>query len=93
MYPGVAGGIYELFFNVSQDYANAHAVKFWCHICILKGMHMVTDYGGTMRKFPSLYDRKSTPTPKFLGTAEAYFVCHIGPNFQIYLIYAFIRCP
>jgi hypothetical protein len=21
---------------------------------------------------------------------KAYFVCHIGPNFQIYLIYAFI---
>ena len=21
--------------------------------------------------------------PKFLGTAEAYFVCHISPNFQI----------
>jgi len=25
--------------------------------------------------------RKSTP--KSLGTAEAYFICHIGPNFQI----------
>ena len=25
---------------------------------------------------------KFTPTPKFLGTAEAYFVCHIGPSFQ-----------
>ena len=36
---------------------------------------------------------KSTLTPKFLGTAEAYFVCHIGPNFQISLIYAFIGCP
>ena len=34
--------------------------------------------------------RKSTPTPKFLGTPEAYFVCHIIPNFQISLIYAFI---
>ena len=30
---------------------------------------------------------------KFLGTAEASFVCHIGPIFQILLIYAFIGCP
>ena len=30
---------------------------------------------------------------KFLGTAEAYFVCHIGLIFQISLIYAFIGCP
>jgi hypothetical protein len=38
--------------------------------------------------------KKSTPTPKFLGTAKAYFVCHIGPNFQIFFfIYAFIGCP
>ena len=27
--------------------------------------------------------RKSTPTPKFFGTAKAYFVCNIGTNFQI----------
>jgi hypothetical protein len=46
-----------------------------------------------VRKSPSLHDRKSTPTPKFLGTAKAYFVCHVGPNFQISLIYAFIGCP
>jgi hypothetical protein len=31
--------------------------------------------------------------PNFFGTAIAYFVCSIGPNFQISLIYAFIRCP
>ena len=36
---------------------------------------------------------KFTPTPRFFGTAEAYFVCHIGPNFQVSLIYAFIGCP
>ena len=36
---------------------------------------------------------KSNPNPKFLDLAEAYFVCHIGPNFQISLIYAFIGCP
>ena len=53
----------------------------------------LTDYGRLVKKSPSLNGRKSTPTPKFLGTAEAYFVCHIGPNFQISLIYAFIGCP
>ena len=53
----------------------------------------ITDYGRPVRKLPSLHGQKSTPNPKFLGTAEAYFVCHIGPNFQISLIYAFIGCP
>ena len=54
---------------------------------------VTTDYGCPVRKLPSLHGRKSTPNPKYLGTAEAYFVCHIGPNFQISLIYAFIGCP
>jgi hypothetical protein len=53
----------------------------------------VTDYRRPLRKLPSLHSPKSTPTPKFLGTAKAYFVCHIGQNFQISLIYAFIGCP
>ena len=52
-----------------------------------------TDYGHPVKKSPSLHGRKSNPNPKFLGTAEAYFVCHIGPNFQISLIYAFTGCP
>ena len=30
-----------------------------------------------------MHSRKFNPNPKFLGTAEAYFVCHIGPIFQI----------
>ena len=34
---------------------------------------------------------KAIPNSKFIGTAEAYFFCHIGPIFQISLIYAFIR--
>ena len=42
-----------------------------------------SDYGRLVRKSPSLHGRKST---KFLCTAKAYFVCHIGPNFQISLI-------
>ena len=37
------------------------------------------DYGRTVRISPSLHGRKSTTTPKFLGTANAYFV---GPNFS-----------
>ena len=52
-----------------------------------------TDYGSPERKKPSLHGRKFTPTPKFLGTAKAYFVCHFAPIFQISLIYAFIGCP
>ena len=57
--------------------------------CLVK----ITDYGHPERKYPSLHGRKFNPNPKFLGTAEAYFVCHIGPIFQISLIYAFIGCP
>ena len=33
-----------------------------------------------------MHGRKFNPNPKFLGTAEAYFVCHIGPIFQISLL-------
>ena len=51
----------------------------------------VTDYGCLVRKSPWLHSRNATPTSKFL--AKAYFVCHIGPNFQISLICAFIGCP
>ena len=40
-----------------------------------------------MRKSPSQHSRKSTLAPKLLGTAEAYFVCHIGQIFQMSLIY------
>ena len=56
-------------------------------------MNYNTDYGRPVMKSPSLQDQKSTPTPKFLGMAEAYLVCHINPNIQISLIYAFIGCP
>ena len=55
------------------------------------GIYVVsTDYGRPNRKYPSLHGRKFNPNPKFLGTDEAYFVSHIGPNFQISLICAFI---
>ena len=52
-----------------------------------------TDYGRPVRKSPLLHGRKSNPNSKFLGMAEAYFVCHIGHNFRLSLIYAFIGCP
>ena len=52
-----------------------------------------TDYGHPVRKSLSLHGRKSNPNPKFIGTAEAYFACHIGPKFQISLIFAFIGYP
>ena len=52
-----------------------------------------TDYGRPERRQPSLHSQKLNPNPKFLGTAEACFVCHIGPIFQISLIYDFIGCP
>ena len=56
-------------------------------------MLLATNYGRPERKRPSLHGLKFTPTPKFLGMLAAYFVCHIGPIFQISLIYAFIGCP
>ena len=37
--------------------------------------------------------QKLNPNPKSSGTNEAYFGCHIGPIFQISLIYASIACP
>ena len=59
----------------------------------LKLLGKATDYGRLERKKPSLHGRTFNPNPKFLGMAAAYFVCHIGPIFQISLIYAFIGCP
>ena len=44
----------------------------------------ITDYGRPVRKSPPLHTRKSTLTPKFLGTAKAYFVCLIGPILQTF---------
>ena len=67
------------------------------HSCLQSAIYLLTDYRRPVRKSPSLHGQKSTPNPKFLGTAEAYFVCHISPNFQISLINAMpslgIRSP
>ena len=59
---------------------------------MFRRMLIPTDYERPVRKSPSLHGRKWNPDPKFLGTAEAYFVCHIGPKFRISLIYAFRGC-
>ena len=41
-----------------------------------------TDYGRPVRKSPSLHGQKSTPTPKFLGTTEAFFCLPHQPKFS-----------
>ena len=43
----------------------------------------ITDYGRPEGKWSSLHSQIFNPNPKFLVPAEAYFVCHIGPIFQI----------
>ena len=53
-------------------------------ICIyflhnLSLMVQLMDYGCPESKKPSLHGQKFNPNPKLLGTAKAYFVCHIVP--------------
>ena len=60
---------------------------------VLNTKLVITDYRRPERKQPSLYGRKFNLNPKFLGMDEEYFVCHIGPIFQISLIYAIIGSP
>ena len=73
---------------------NKHVIYWVCYASILvihaSELPSLTDYGRPESKSPSLHGWKFNPNPKFLGTAEADFVCHIGPIFQIPLIYAFI---
>ena len=69
---------------ISLTSSNKKQNKLWKH------MGINTDYGRPVRKLPSLHGRKSNPNPKFLGTTAAYFVCRIGPKFQISLIYAWV---
>ena len=51
---------------------------------LMRDVHVVhgTHYGRPERKKPSHLGRKFTTTLKFLGTAKAYFVYHIGPIFR-----------
>ena len=62
-------------------------------ICKNTSILQIKDYGCPVRKLPSLHRQKYPPTPKFLGMAKAYFVCHIGPTFQISLIYPSLGVP
>jgi hypothetical protein len=75
--------------NIAESISNFQGDVFDFFFC----MASFTDNGRPVRELPSMHSRKSNPNPKFLGTAEAYFVCHISPNFQIFLICAFIGCP
>ena len=85
--------MFQIFLRIRSKYVLIAIKKIFLLIRYPAHNSDGTDYGREVRKLPLLHSRKSTPTPKFLGTAEAYFVCHIGPNFQISLIYAFIGCP
>ena len=76
----------ELLSRDGMNFAQQMALGV-CHLGRL------TNYGHPERKYSSLHCQKFNPNPKFLVTAEAYFVCHIGLIFQIPLIYAFIGCP
>ena len=48
----------------------------------MRNLVWATDYEHLVRKSPSLHGRKSTPTSKFLGTAEAYFYLPQSPKFS-----------
>ena len=75
----------------NHTYLQLRYVLMQLFTCLLALYTYSTDYGRPVRKSPSLQGQKSNP--KFLGTAEAYFVCHIGEKFLISLIHAFIGCP
>ena len=81
--------MFALLFGAAISLANANAKLTTFTFKIVKS----TDYARPVRKSLSLHSRKSNPNPKFIGTAEAYFVWHIGPKFQVSLIHAFIGCP
>ena len=83
---------YETGLHIKSTYCNT-SIDLLMKPMRLSLIVYFTDYGRPERKKPSLHSRKFNPNPKFLGTGEAYFVCHIGPIFQISLIYAFIGCP
>ena len=83
----------ECYYLRKNKYTKSVSLNKFVVSKFVKTSDVLTDYGRPDGKLPSLHGRKFTPTPKFLGTAAVYFVCHIGPNFQISLIYAFIGCP
>ena len=60
----------------------ACVLSLWTYIFIHIGQ--ITDYGRPEGKSPLMHGRKLNSNPKFLGTAEAYFVCHFGPKFDFF---------
>ena len=84
------GQLKKVWFFLHSNFVSSGEWPGWeclsfCNIIVIV---LPTDYGRPERKYPSLQSRKFTPTPKCLGTAEAYFVGHIGLIFQISLIHA-----
>ena len=68
---------------LSSDVRSSDLTYFLIHLSFVEFcLFVTTDYGHPVRKSPSLHGRKSTPSPRFLGTAAAYLVCHIGPKFS-----------
>ena len=63
----------------------------FCTLTVWEDQSRIASHQSRTMDAPSLHGQKSTPAPKSLGTAKAYFFCQIGSKFQMYLIYAFIR--
>jgi hypothetical protein len=87
---------FDNIFGIGQGPSNAGKLNWnlLVFLFILGQLYGDTmDYRHPERKKPSLHGRNLNPNPKFLGMAAAYFDCHIGPIFQISLIYALIGCP
>ena len=73
--------IFEAMTNINSI---VHIINVWIKMNLVLSHRLRTP--GEEIAFTTLPGRKSTPTPKFLGTDKAYFVCHNSPNFQISLI-------
>ena len=84
---------FGLFHKIRWDLLTTYNIKIRKPNSLLTVWYALRTMDTQREKKPSLHGRKFNPNPKFFGTAEAYFVCHIGPIFQISLIYAFIGCP
>ena len=79
--------------NFDIYFFNSLIISTKSRFCTQNGLSSIffasTDYGRPVKKLPSLHGQKSNPNPKFIDTAEAYFVCPISSKSQISLSYAF----
>ena len=66
-----------------------YVIYEWSHIYI----HITFMHGLRTPREEIAFTAQPKIQSQFLGVVEAYFVCHIGPIFQISLLYAFIGCP